>query len=359
MRGQMKRRADIVDRNDPDLFEVALRTGGLGAWETDHVAGTRSWTACGAEIFGLDVPIETPIPFETRDHLREVMHPDDRGLLSDVRALLLTQDEVEVAYRIRHPETGLRHIAGRGRVVHRDEAGAPRRVVHIVSDVTERYDIETRNLMLMRELTHRTKNQLAIVMALARRLGRNADSFEEFEEAFTRRVAGMAASIDALVEPVWGSVPLKALIHSHLDGYCDGARDSVVLSGEDLYLDPCAGEALGMALHELASNARQHGALSQDGGRILIAWKLTRGADGGRQLTFEWMEKRADGPATEAGPPGFGSAVLTAMTEAALSAEVAFEMRETGAYWAMTAPVTMPGGTRSERPSLQLVVRPN
>lgn len=321
-----------------DLFEVALRTGGLGAWETDLVVGTRTWTRSAADIFGIDVAIDQPIPFTERDHLREVMHPDDRNLLDNVHDVLMAKDEVEVAYRIMRPGDGYRHVAGRGRVIERDANGAPIRVVHIVSDVTDQYMIEKRNLMLMRELTHRTKNQLAIVLAMARRLGRTTDSFEAFNTAFSSRLGAMARSVDALVEPVWRTVPLRTLILSQLRGFVAADSQQVVMTGEDVNLDSGAGEALGQAVHELASNAYYHGALSGDRGQVEIQWALRKSDDGRVFLNFEWTEH--NGPVVDTTrPPGFGSIILRSITAEAMNAVVEYDLRPSGAYWALIAPV--------------------
>jgi two-component sensor histidine kinase len=328
---------------DADLFEAALRTGGLGTWETDLVEDTRTWTRSAIEIFGINAVPDVPVPFSARDHLRDVMHPDDRSLLDDAHVALETKDEIEVAYRFRHHEKGLRYVAGRGRVVGRTAAGGPSRVVHIVADVTERREIEARNLMLMRELTHRTKNQLAVVLGIARRIGRDVDTIEAFNAAFTRRLEGLVSSIDALVEPMWQTVSIRSLIATHLRGFVGTDSPRLSVRGDDLALESGAGEALGMALHELAANAQQHGALSNDRGRIEIAWRIN-GADGERLVFhFEWAEH--DGPAVpREGKPGFGSRILTTMTESALNAEATFEMRHHGIYWGVTAPIVTPGG---------------
>lgn len=331
-----------------ELFEVALRAGGLGTWETDLVAGTRTWTESAIEIFGIDAVPDVAVPFSRNDHLRDVMHPDDRSLLDDAYSVFAVEDEIEVSYRIRHPRKGLRQMAGRGCVIERTPDGAPRLVVHIVADVTERREIEMRNLMLMRELTHRTKNQLAVVLGIARRIGRSVDTIEEFNAAFTRRIEGIVAGIDALVEPVRQTVPLRALVASQLNGFIGTDSPRLSVEGENLRLESGAGEALGMALHELAANAQQHGALSNDHGRIEIAWHIDRTEVDRPVFRFDWKEY--DGPTVAHDQePGFGFNILTTMTASAMNAETRFEMRDHGIYWSIEAPVHAPGRTEERR----------
>jgi two-component sensor histidine kinase len=338
-----------------DLYEVALRTAGLGAWETDLAAGTRTWTEDAIGMFGIDARAGVPIRFVERDHLREVMHPEDRALLDHARALFLDRDEIEVAYRVLHPDLGTRHVAGRGRVIRRDAQGQPLRVVHLVSDVTARHETELRNAMLMRELTHRTKNQLAIVLAMARRIGRSVETIEEFQDAFAGRIGAMADSIDALVEPVWGTVPLKALVLAQLRGVVDAGSTRLILSGQDLEIENGASEALGMALHELACNARRHGALSDEHGVVEISWALSRARDGRPALTFEWTER--NGPeVADCGPPGFGSTMLTSIAPSALDAAVEYRLRPSGAYWGLVAPIATPGNGGDGGPGIQVRV---
>lgn len=329
---------------DAKLFEAALRTGGLGTWETDLVRGTRTWTRSAIEIFGIDAEPDVAEPFSRRDHLREAMHPEDRSILDEAHAMFDEQDEIEVAYRIQHPEKGLRCVAGRGRVVERTPDGRPVRVVHIISDITERTEIETRNLLLMRELTHRTKNQLAIVLGIARRIGRTVDTIEDFNVAFASRIEGLAAGIDAIIEPVGQTISIRSLVASQLRGFVGPASPRLSVKGENLELESGAGEALGMALHELAANAQQHGALSNDRGRVDISWHIDRTEADRPHFSFEWAEH--GGPAVpRQQKPGFGSIVLTTMTESALNAETRYEMRENGIYWAVTAPIMSPTGT--------------
>lgn len=326
-----------------DLFEAALRTGGLGAWQTDMAAGTRIWTQSAAEIFGFDVEVDVPVPFEVRDHLREVLHPDDRPMLDECHLLFRSQDEIEVEYRIIRPtDEKVRHIHGRGRVLDRERDGTPARIVHIVSDVTERREMETHRWMLMRELTHRTKNQLGVVLAMARQIGRKSAGLAEFQGAFAQRITAMAAGVDALVVAEWQTVPMRTLIATQLQSVVeDGAKQRVSFEGDPVSLDCGAGQALGMALHELATNAVEHGALSTAHGRVEIAWRIATPTAGAPSLVFEWRELGGP-PVAEPNPPGFGSTILNAVITQALDAKVTYEMAGSGAVWCFEAPIADP-----------------
>ena len=108
-----------------------------------------------------------------------------------------------------------------------------------------------------------------------------------------------------------------------------------------------------MALHELAANAQQHGALSNDRGRIEISWQIDGGESDPQTFHFEWTEH--NGPAVLGdAKPGFGSSILTTMTESALNAETTFEMRDHGIYWGVAVPIVTPGGAGQPKTGIQL-----
>ena len=106
-----------------------------------------------------------------------------------------------------------------------------------------------------------------------------------------------------------------------------------------MLLGPEAAQNIGMALHELATNAAKYGALSNGEGRIAINWSI----EGGR-FRLEWAER--DGPAVE--PPsrkGFGSTVLTSLVGASLSGETSLSHDASGLRWTLTCPSSALGHT--------------
>ena len=154
----------------------------------------------------------------------------------------------------------------------RNEAGAIVGLTCASVDVTERKEGEAHLRLLMRELTHRSKNLLAVIQAMARQTARHAGSIDGFLNQFGARLQALAASHDLLVRESWHGASLRELIRSQLATYFDGDRGPVAIEGPEIALKPEAAQNLGLALHELAINAAQFGALSVPDGRVSITW---------------------------------------------------------------------------------------
>ena len=133
-------------------------------------------------------------------------------------------------------------------------------------DITERKEGEAHLRLLMRELTHRSKNLLAVIQAMARQTAKHTGSIQTFVERFGARVQALARSHDLLVQESWHSASLNELVRSQLAYYLDREPDQVLIEGPDVRLKPEAAQSLGLALHELATNAAKHGAMSRSGG---------------------------------------------------------------------------------------------
>ena len=213
-----------------------------------------------------------------------------------------------------------------------DSFGAITGYSSMIRDITERKASRDHRQLLMRELAHRTKNQLAIIQSIAQQTGRNAKTFDGFLEVFAKRLQGLAASHDILSSQEWQDIPLKDLVRSQLAILVDTSRESVVISGPDLTLNAGAAEALGLALHELTTNSIKYGALSVPGGRVAITWTLA-GDPGQKRVLFEWKE--AGGPKIKAPPrrQGFGSKVINSSVALSLGGQSHLEFRPAGLYW--------------------------
>ena len=144
-------------------------------------------------------------------------------------------------------------------------------------DVTERKEGEAHLRLLMRELTHRSKNLLAVIQAMARQTARHAGSIEGFLNQFGARLQALAASHDLLVRESWHGA---SLARAHRNRNWPPIRGSgeaqVAIDGPAVALKPEAAQNLGLALHELAVNAAKFGALSVPSGRVSITWALRR-----------------------------------------------------------------------------------
>lgn len=187
-------------------------------------------------------------------------------------------------------------------------------------DVTERKEDEAHLRLLLRELTHRSKNLLAIIQAMARQTARHAGSIDGFLSQFGARLQALAASHDLLVHGSWHGAALGELVRSQLGVHVAEVEDQVAIEGPAVALKPEAAQNLGLALHELAANATQFGALSVPDGRLSVTWDRCERAGGGG-LALDWHEQ--NGPRVKPRRKrGFGSMVIENNLTRALDAKV-------------------------------------
>jgi PAS domain S-box-containing protein len=222
-----------------------------------------------------------------------------------------------------------------------DYAGA------VMLDITERKQRENHIHYLLRELTHRSKNIMAIVQAMARQTVAEALSARDFEEKFSARLQGFAHSHDLLLKENWQGVAIDELVRSQLGGFADLIGTRIEIRGPSVRLTPEATQNLGLALHELSSNAAKHGALSTSQGSVLVHWSTFTTDSGELQFLLSWSEM--EGP--EVKPPrrkGFGQLVLERMLPRALDADVRLDFAESGLKWSITMPGRYLSQTQNE-----------
>jgi len=198
-----------------------------------------------------------------------------------------------------------------------------------VVDITARKDNEEHLRLVMRELTHRSKNLLAIIQALARQTARYADSIDGFLNQFTARVQALSRSHDILVQEGWHGAYLADLLRSQIGPYVDQEKPQASWEGPPVRLRPEAAQSLGLALHELASNAAKYGALSAPTGRVSVQWTMLAGPNNDG-IEIVWAE--------QGGPPvgvpqkhGFGSLVIERNLPRSLESEVELRFLAEGA----------------------------
>ena len=249
---------------------LAEQSAGIGIWDTDLATDLCRATPTFFQLMGLP-PSDEPVP---NDRVRAIRHPEDAPKVVDGfrQALAEGRDHYEVEYRIVRPSDGQqRWIFGRGRVI-RDAAGKPVRYSGVDIDITDRKRAEEHIRLLMNELNHRINNLLMVIQAIARQTATTADP-HDFAERFTERLNGIAASNALLVSGNWQGVDLAELARSQVTPFA-GNSGRIGLDGPAIRVKPQAAQAIGMALHELATNAAKHGALANDSGRIEISWSV-------------------------------------------------------------------------------------
>jgi two-component sensor histidine kinase len=210
----------------------------------------------------------------------------------------------------------------------RNEAGDVVGLTCASVDVTERKEGEAHLRLLLRELTHRSKNLLAVIQAMARQTARHAGSVDSFLTQFGARLQALAASHDLLIRESWYGASLGELIRSQLGGYLDASVKQVSIEGPAIALKPEAAQNLGLALHELAVNAAKFGALSVPDGRVSITWSQRDHRDD-NSVELNWQERLGPKVKTRR-RKGFGSMVIERNLVRALDAEVNLEFDPSG-----------------------------
>jgi two-component sensor histidine kinase len=205
-------------------------------------------------------------------------------------------------------------------------------------DVTERKEGDAHLRLLLRELTHRSKNLLAVIQAMARQTANHAGSIDAFLAQFGSRLQALAASHDLLVRESWYGASLGELIRSQLSSYLDGAVVQVTIEGPAIALKPEAAQNLGLALHELAINAAKFGALSVPAGRVSVTWTRRESA-AGNALELDWREKLGPKVKTRR-KKGFGSMVIERNLARALDAEVNLDFDPDGLHCRIVIPAS-------------------
>jgi two-component sensor histidine kinase len=214
-----------------------------------------------------------------------------------------------------------------------EDAGPERRVasfVGTVADITERKQREEQVHLLMRELNHRAKNMLSVVEAIAHQTATR--TLEDFIERFSERIQALSANQDLLVRNAWHGVEIKDLVCAQLSPFADLIGSRIVVRGPKLRLNAASAQAIGLALHELTTNAGKYGALSTDRGRVDVVW----GTDGD-VLTISWTEREGP-PVTAPERRGFGSIVMETMTERSVGGAVDLDYAPPGLTWRLTCP---------------------
>jgi PAS domain S-box-containing protein len=188
-----------------------------------------------------------------------------------------------------------------------DDNGTLVGAVNMLMDITERKRAEAEQAVLMRELHHRVKNTLATVQAIMGSTARTAATVDDFKAALTGRIGSLARTHLLLSEDS-ARVTFGQILRKELEPFDDGCGERIRMTGPDVELPQRLAVPLGMALHELTTNAAKHGALSVHAGKVDIGWTV-RTESGRRTLTIDWVE--SGGPAVAKTPRrGFGARML-------------------------------------------------
>jgi PAS domain S-box-containing protein len=318
-----------------DRLQLAFDATHFGWWQYDPVHRRLSGDERANEIF--DVPKEGATIEEIETSR---VHPDD---VQEVHAAFEASIDpadpkpLAIEYRIRRDNGEVRWVENHG-LAYFEGARPERRIVGFVGtvqDITERKEREEKEHLLMREINHRAKNMLSVVDAIAHQTA--ATDRADFVERLSGRIQALSANQDLLVRNEWQGVEVAELARAQLAHFADLIGSRISMHGPRLLLNPASAQAIGLALHELATNAGKYGALSTDDGRVAISWGIGGDAFTMDTFTMTWTEH--GGPPVS--PPerrGFGTVVMEAMAERSISGTVNLDYAPSGVTWRLTCP---------------------
>ena len=332
MRFKIEREQDErAGRASKDRLQLALNAAQLGSWEYDPLTRRVAGDARCQEIFDV-AKNEAPI-----EELLNPVHPDDvERLWAAIAASLDPVDPQRsaTAFRLRRRNGEVRWVETLG-LAYFEGAGHERRPVSMVGtaqDITERKEREERERLLMREINHRAKNMLSVVDAIAHQTATRTP--EVFVERFSERIQSLSANQDLLIRSKWHGVEIEDLVRAQLAPFAHLVGSRIVTRGPKSRLNAVAAQAIGLALHELTTNAGKYGALSKDTGLLHIDWWTEA-----ETFKMNWTEH--DGPPVS--PPlrrGFGTVVMKEMAERCVGGKVDLEYAPSGVTWRLNCPAT-------------------
>jgi PAS domain S-box-containing protein len=326
-----RRLAEISRDEVEEQLRHAIAAGRMGIWEIDLLGGTGRWDPYLYRMFGLE-PDQLPV---TPDLLRRhVVAEDLSGLLETIKRVMKTRTPALHEFRIVRPDGELRWLVCRGNVV-ATRGGLAWRMAGVTFDITEAKRQEEKQSLLIGELSHRVKNTLAVLQAIAYRSLRATDTPEAFVDRFTGRLHALANAHSLLTATDWDGTTLRELITQETSA-AEWQDQRVSLTGPEVMLKPELALALALVLHELTTNAIKHGALSTTSGRLNIVWVVT--AQMPRQLDLRWIE--TGGPPIQADRPrGFGSDLIERSLGHGHGGTVTREFAPTGVTVQITVPL--------------------
>jgi PAS domain S-box-containing protein len=328
--------AEEALRENESQLRIALQAARMGVWRWDRYTDEMELSERAMEIF--ELPALRGCTWT--DLQQRIAEGDRKRAVQRVQHSLDTGEPYDFDYWL-HDENMVRHkfIVVQARTTY-DESGKANGLVGVVQDISDRKHAEERLHLLIRELHHRVKNTLATVQAIVGSTARTASSIDEFYQGFVGRIVSLARTHNLLTEDLWQKAPLQQLVQTELGPYDDEGRNRISIEGPPVDLPSEAAVPIGMALHELTTNAAKHGALSTFGGQVEVSWSLHEGGEK-PLLRFSWTE-RGGPPVAMPTRQGFGSRLLQRVLATQLQADVHMDFQPEGLRFSMVMPVPVP-----------------
>lgn len=320
---------ESVVRESEALFRSTFENAAVGM---AHVAPDGTWlrvNQCLCDMLGYTKAELLGLRFQ------DVTHPDDLG--ADLGLLQEVIEGRRDAY-----EMDKRYIARGGGLVWatltvsciRRPEGSVEYFISAIRDTTRQKAAEEQRDLLVHELNHRVKNILASIQSVASHTRRNSDGLEDFFQRFDGRLRAISRAHDSIFDDTAGSASLREILDGQFAIYYAESRGAYTLDGPNLGLDAALASKLGVVFHEMITNAMKYGALSREGGRILIEWTARRRV-GGREFALTWTETGGP-PAAQPTSSGFGSTLIDMMVVQSLGGTLERTFSDAGLVVRMT-----------------------
>lgn len=296
-----RRRHIEASRQNEERLGLALKGARAGAWDYDMSSGEMRWSPELFALYGLDPARKAPPP----GHFAAQVAPSDRGRIeAEFAKAISAAGSFYLEFPIFRPDGTEIWTAIIGDVIV-DGAGRPMGARGIDQDITERKSWEKRQAIMLRELSHRVKNTMAVIQSMTRQTLRASRDPKIFADAFEGRIRSLAASHSLLTDTEWRGARLTDLVTSQLSGMVDDMGKRFKLRGADVMLPPETATQLGLVLHELGTNAVKYGALTTAKGTIALIWSVSRD-----KLRLFWRERGGPHIHTLPSHKGFGTTLV-------------------------------------------------
>jgi PAS domain S-box-containing protein len=275
----------------------------------------------------------------------EAIHPDDREATQNAWREARSKGEYYIEHRVRREVDGeyLWHQTRAKPLEGEREVSGEKDWVGTMTDIDDLRGLQGRQNVLMAELQHRTRNVLSVVQSIANQTIRSSGSLDAFGTQFASRLRALSRVQSLLARVEDQAIDLHALVTAELCAHSECGLESnrIVVFGPTVALPPTAAQALGLALHELTTNAVKYGALAQPAGKLKVTWEL-KAAKPTPEILLEWRESGVSMP--EAGSPkrkGYGSELIERALPYQLRAKTHLEFGKDGVRCAIIVPIPL------------------